>query len=119
MKWKFTDATNRVAYRTLADDRMESCIAESLPAGTVIDPADAPSANAAIDAQIADIERANPITHRTQREFMIGVQTMLAGLLGITPAQLLDPQDPNYSHAYAKFVSVNQQTISKRQERAA
>lgn len=73
--------------------------------------------NAAIDAQIAAIEQANPITHRTQREFMIGVQTMLAGLLNITAEQLLDPQGPHYSHAYAKFVSVNNQTVSKRQER--
>lgn len=80
-------------------------------------PADVPSGNAVIDEQIADIEQANPITHRTHREFMIGVQTMLAGVLNITVDQLLDPQDPHYSHAYARFVSVNQQIINKRRER--
>ena len=73
--------------------------------------------NARINALILAIEDANPITHRTKREFMIGVQTMLAGLLNITPEQLLDPQSPHYSHAYAKFVSVNNETITKRQER--
>jgi hypothetical protein len=114
--WKFKDQTQRIAVREV-DGVCESCLAASLPEGTVIEAADPPEHNAVIDAEIAAIELANPITHRTQREFMIGVQTMLAGLLGITAEQLLDPQSPHYSHAYAKFVSVNAETITKRQER--
>lgn len=70
--------------------------------------------NKAVDKDIEAIEQANPITHRTQREFMIGVQTMLAASMGITTAQLLDPNDPHYSHAYAKFVSINNDTMLKR-----
>ena len=38
--WKFTDATNRVAFRALDDGRMESCLAEVLPPDMVIEPAD-------------------------------------------------------------------------------
>lgn len=40
MSWKFTDATDRVAFRTLDDGRMESCLAEVLPPDMVIEPSD-------------------------------------------------------------------------------
>lgn len=73
--------------------------------------------NTSVSQNIQAIEQANPITHRTQREFMIGVQTMLASILGITPEQMLDKNDPNYSHAYAAFVSVNAETIAERARR--
>lgn len=42
--WKYTDATNKVAFRTLDDGRMESMLASALPEGTVIEPADPPPA---------------------------------------------------------------------------
>jgi len=42
--WKYADATNKVAFRTLDDGRMESMLASALPEGTVIEPADPPPA---------------------------------------------------------------------------
>lgn len=42
--WKYTDATNNVAFRTFDDGRMESMLASVLPEGTVIEPADPPPA---------------------------------------------------------------------------
>lgn len=40
MNWKFTDQSKRVAARALEDGRTESCLAASLPTGTVVEPAD-------------------------------------------------------------------------------
>ena len=42
MNWKYTDATQTVAYRVLDDGRMESRLVSALPEGTVIDPYVAP-----------------------------------------------------------------------------
>jgi hypothetical protein len=56
--WKYTDATNTVAFRTLDNGGMESCLASVLPDGTTIEPAD-PQPNpriAAIDAEILQLE---------------------------------------------------------------
>jgi len=73
--------------------------------------------NADINAQIIALEAANPITHRTQREFILGVSQVVAALQGVTPAQLLNPADPHYSHAFAAFFDVNQQTIALRAQK--
>jgi hypothetical protein len=70
--------------------------------------------NAEINAQIAALEIANPITHRTMREFILGVSAGIAAAHGITEEQLLDPEGPHYSHAYAAFESVNAQTVALR-----
>lgn len=70
--------------------------------------------NKAIDTTISTMEAKNPITHRTQREFMLGVQKLIGQMVGITEAQMLDPQSPNYSHAYAAFKAFNDATIVKR-----
>jgi len=40
MNWKFTDASNTVAYRALDDGRMESCLFSVLPEKTLIEAAD-------------------------------------------------------------------------------
>jgi len=42
MNWKYTDATQIVAYRVLDDGRMESCLASVLPEGVVVEPYVAP-----------------------------------------------------------------------------
>lgn len=73
--------------------------------------------NKAIDSDIQDMEAKTPITHRTLREFMLGTQKLIAQSVGITEAQMLDPQSPNYSHAYAKFKAFNDATVTKRQGR--
>ena len=38
--WKYTDATNMVAFRTLENGGIESCLVFVLPPDTVIEPAD-------------------------------------------------------------------------------
>lgn len=38
MNWKFTDATQRVAYRMLDNGSMESSLVFALPEGTIIEP---------------------------------------------------------------------------------
>lgn len=73
-----------------------------------------PTPNQQIDAQIVSIEQVNPITHRTMREFILGVSTSIAAAQGVTPAQLLNPTDPHYSHAFAAFYQVNAQTVALR-----
>lgn len=73
--------------------------------------------NKSIDADIAAMEAKTPITHRTQREFMLGVQKLIAQTVGITEVQMLDPQNPNHSHAYAAFKAFNDATVTKRAER--
>lgn len=73
--------------------------------------------NRAINQEILDLELANPITHRTQREFIIGISTAIAAAQGITAAQMLDPASPYYSHAYAAFVGVNEATVELRGQR--
>ena len=40
MNWKFTDASNAVACRTLDNGNMESCLVSVLPEGTLIAAAD-------------------------------------------------------------------------------
>jgi hypothetical protein len=45
---------------------------------------------------------------------MLGVQKLLAQTVGISEVDMLDPQHPNYSHAYAKFKAFNDLTITKR-----
>jgi hypothetical protein len=40
MTWKFTDASNTVACRTLENGGMESCLISVLPEGTLIEAAD-------------------------------------------------------------------------------
>jgi hypothetical protein len=42
INWKYTDSTNRVAYRVNEDGTVESCLASVLPQDTIIDPADIP-----------------------------------------------------------------------------
>lgn len=76
-----------------------------------------PDHNTQINEQIAAIEEANPITHRTMREFIIGVSTTIAATQGVTPAQLLNPADPHFSHAFAAFVGVNQETVALRAQK--
>lgn len=39
-QWKYTDASHTVAFRTLPDGGMESCLASVLPPGTEILPND-------------------------------------------------------------------------------
>lgn len=73
--------------------------------------------NADLNAQIAALEAANPISHRTMREFILGVSQVVAGLQGVTPAQLVNPVDPHYSHAFAAFAAVNAQTIALRAQK--
>lgn len=70
--------------------------------------------NKGIDTDILSMETKNPITHRTQREFMLAVQKLIGQMVGITEAQMLDPQSPNYSHAYAAFKAFNDLTVAKR-----
>lgn len=73
--------------------------------------------NQSINEQILALEAANPISHRTMREFILGVSQVIAGLQGMTPAQLLDPKDPHYSHAFAAFADVNAKTIALRAQK--
>lgn len=73
--------------------------------------------NKAIDSDIQDMEVMTPITHRTLREFMLGAQKLIAQSIGISETSMLDPQSPNYSHAYAKFKAFNDATVTKRQGR--
>ena len=40
INFKYTDASNTIAFRVLDNGGMESCFASALPPGTVIDPAD-------------------------------------------------------------------------------
>lgn len=42
MNWKYTDATNTVAYRVLADGSVQSCLVSAISNGTP-DPADPPT----------------------------------------------------------------------------
>ena len=70
MNFKYTDASNTVAFRVLDNGGMESCLASALPAGTVIDPADIPDPKIAIQAQIDSLER-QELMPRATREFML------------------------------------------------
>ena len=40
MNWKFTDASNTVAFRNLENGGMESCLVSVLPEGTLIEAAE-------------------------------------------------------------------------------
>ena len=40
--WKYTDASNTVAFRVLDNGATESCLASVLPEGTIIEAADPP-----------------------------------------------------------------------------
>ena len=67
-QWKYTDASCAVAARTFEDGSSQSCLASTLPEGTVILPADPPARD--ISAEIAELERSN-LMPRATREFML------------------------------------------------
>lgn len=57
--WKYTDATNRVVFRTLDNGGMESCLVSELPEGNTPEPAD-PVPNpriAEIKAELATLDQ--------------------------------------------------------------
>lgn len=88
-----------------------------VPEGATIDAADMPDNNAQINSEIAALEAANPITHRTMREFILGVSTSVAAAQGLTQAQLLNPSDAHYSHAFAAFAAVDAQAVALRAQK--
>jgi len=95
----------------------EQSVIQMSPEEVTIQESISDTPNKQIDAQIVALEQANPITHRTMREFIIGVSTGIAAAQGVTPAQLMNPADPHYSHAFAAFVGVNAQTVALRAQK--
>ena len=91
--WKFADTTNSVAFRTLDSGGMESCLASTLPADTVIEPADIPDPKIAIRAQIASLEQAQLMPRATREFMLLFVETNnLTAMPGYAPLKALDDE---------------------------
>lgn len=103
--YKYTDATNRVVH-VIDEDGVSrgSCLASVLEPEIVIEPADLPNHNALIDAQIATLEQANPITHRAMREFMLGTLAAFK-------------QDPSVNPATARVARIEAEAAALRAQR--
>jgi hypothetical protein len=72
MSWKYTDATNTVAFRILENGTVESMLASALPEGNIPDPADTPDPKLSIIATIVSMETTQ-LLPRITREFMLGL----------------------------------------------
>ena len=68
--WKYTDATNTVAFRTLDNGGMESMLTSALPEGVAPEPADLPPPPTVQD-ELNALDAANTLTQRNLREFIL------------------------------------------------
>lgn len=89
MTYKYTDQTNRI----VSDGNGWSGLASTLPADTVIEPADIPDPKEAIRAQIISLEQAQ-LMPRATREFMLLFveQNNLTAMPGYAPLKAFDAQ---------------------------
>ncbi len=85
--WKYTDATNTVAFRTLENGGMESMLSSALPSDAVIDPADVPPPPT-VAQQLAALDAENALTQRNLRDTILlmaeAFKTLSGGALDLT-----------------------------------